>query len=58
VRAAITSDDYGYVSVVSSGNPFSGFYLFNNQGQSVEDGGGVAYLLNSLVGIDAETLPR
>ena len=55
---SITSDDYGYVSVVSSGNPFSGFYLFNNQGQSVEDGGGVAYLLNSLVGIDAETLPR
>jgi hypothetical protein len=46
------------VSVVSSGDPFSGFYLFNKQGQSVEDGGGVAYLLNSLVGINAETLPR
>jgi len=55
--SSITSDDYGYVSLVSSGSQFSGYYLVDKQGQGDGDGGGVAYLLNSLVGINAETLP-
>ncbi len=54
---SITSDDYGYVSIVSFGKLDSGFYLFDAKGQVDSLGGGVAYLLNSLVGINANSLP-
>jgi hypothetical protein len=38
-------------------NPVSGFYLLSNNGEGEEDGGGEEYLVNSLVGLNAESLP-
>lgn len=56
---SITVNDYGYVSLVfaQASNWVSGFYLLNKDGQGEEDGGGVEYLVNSLVGLNAEALP-
>jgi hypothetical protein len=38
-------------------NTVSGFYLLNKDAQGEEDGGGVEYVVNSLVGLNAEALP-
>ena len=38
-------------------NPVSGFYLLNKDGEGEEDGGGAEYVVNSLVGPNAEALP-
>jgi hypothetical protein len=56
---SITVDDYGYVSLVfgQASNPVSGFYLLNKDGEGEEDGGGTEYVVNSLVGLNAEALP-
>jgi hypothetical protein len=56
---SITVNDYGYVSLVfaHASNPVSGFYLLNKEGQGEEDGGGVEYVVSSLVGVNAEALP-
>ena len=56
---SITVDDYGYVSLVfaQASNPDSGFYLLNKDGEGEEDGGGTQYVVNSLVGLNAEALP-
>jgi hypothetical protein len=56
---SITVNDYGYVSLVFAhpANWVSGFYLLNKDGQGEEDGGGVEYVVNSLVGLNAEALP-
>jgi hypothetical protein len=56
---SITVNDYGYVSLVfgQANNPVSGFYLLNQAGAGEEDGGGSEYVVNSLVGLNAESLP-
>jgi hypothetical protein len=56
---SITVDDYGYVSLVfaQASNPDSGFYLLNKDGEGEGDGGGTQYVVNSLVGLNAEALP-
>ena len=56
---SITVNDYGYVSLVfaHATNWVSGFYLLNKDGQGEEDGGGIEYVVNSLVGLNAEALP-
>ena len=50
---------YGYVSLVfgQAANPVGGFYLLNKDGEGEEDGGGAEYVVNSLVGLNAEALP-
>lgn len=56
---SITVNNYGYVSLVfgQAANPVSGFYLLNKDGEGEEDGGGAEYVVNSLVGLNAEALP-
>jgi hypothetical protein len=56
---SITVNDYGYVSLVfaHAANWDSGFYLLNKNGQGEEDGGGVEYVVSSVVGLNAEALP-
>ena len=45
---SISVNDYGYVSLVfgQASNTTSGFYLLNKDGEGVEDGGGVEYVVN------------
>ena len=56
---SITINDYGYVNLVfaHASNTNSGFYMFNKAGELVGEGGGVEYVVNSLIGINAEALP-
>ena len=59
ILLAAPADDYGYVSLVfaHASDWDSGFYLLNKDGEGEEDGGGEQYLLNSLIGLNAEALP-
>jgi hypothetical protein len=56
---SLTVNNYGYVSLVfgQTANPVSGFYLLNKDGEGEEDGVGAEYVVNSLVGPNAEALP-
>ena len=56
--SAITADKYGYVTVTwgSSGGP-SGFLVLSPTGQSLEDGGGASFMLNTVQAALPSTLP-
>lgn len=50
---SITADEYGYVTVEAGSSQFPQFQVFSPKGQFGEDGGGTAFMLNTLQG----TLP-
>ena len=58
--SSITSDKYGFVTVTFGGsviNDFNGNYQFGPNGESVGDGGGAWFMLNTSVALSTGTLP-
>jgi hypothetical protein len=59
--AAITADNYGYVTVTQgdfSGNGSSASTVFGPDGSEQEDGGGAFFMLNTRTAVSSSTLPH